>query len=129
MLEGYIVWLLRWHKLVVVGSIIVTVALSYGAVRLTITNDTRAYFSEDNPQLAAFDALEAVYDKQETINFVVVAKHGDVFDRETLTLMWQLTELGWQVPYSRRVSSLANYQHTTAVDDDLVVPGSRSTPG
>ena len=121
MLERYIAWLLRWHKLVVVVSIMVTAGVSYGAVRLTITNDTRAYFSEDNPQLAAFDALEAVYDKQETLDFVVVAKEGDLFDRETLTLLWELTELGWQAPYSRRVSSLSNYQHTTALDDDLFV--------
>ena len=35
--------------------------------------------------------------------------------------MWELTELGWQAPYSRRVSSLANYQHTMAVEDDLFV--------
>ena len=121
MLERYIAWLLRWHKLVVVVSIIVTAGLSYGASRLTITNDTRAYFSEDNPQLAAFAALEAVYDKQETIDFVVVAKDGDLFEREALTALWELTELGWQAPYSRRVSSLVNYQHTRAVDDDLFV--------
>ena len=86
-----------------------------------ITNDTRAYFSEDNPQLAAFDELEAVYAKQETLDFVVVAKEGDLFNRGSLTLMWELTELGWQTPYSHRVSSLANYQHTTVFDDDLVV--------
>ena len=77
MLERYITWLLRWHKLVVVASVVLAMVLGFGAGRLTITNDTRAYFSEDNPQLAAFDALEAVYDKQETIDFVVVAKEGE----------------------------------------------------
>ena len=32
-----------------------------------------------------------------------------------------LTEAGWQAPYSRRVDSLANFQHTTAEGDDLYV--------
>ena len=98
-----------------------TVGLSYGASRLTFTNDARAYFSEDNPQLAAFDALKAVYDKQETVGFVVVAKEGDLFTVKILTLIRELTELGWQAPYSRRVSSIANYQHTWAVGDDLFI--------
>ena len=121
LLEGYIAWVLRWHKHIVVASVVVTMVLGYGAGRLTLTNDTRAYFSEDNPQLVAFDALEAVYDKQQTLDFVVVARDGDLFDRKKLTLIWELTELGWQAPYSRRVSSIANYQHTSAVADDLVV--------
>ncbi|MEM7542258.1 MAG: MMPL family transporter, partial [Pseudomonadota bacterium] len=47
--------------------------------------------------------------------------NGDAFDVETLTLLAELTERAWQVPYSRRVSSLANYQHTWAQDDDLIV--------
>ena len=51
----------------------------------------------------------------------MVAEEGNLFDREILTLLWELTELGWQAPYSRRVTALANYQHTTALDDDLFV--------
>ena len=49
LLEGYIAWVLRWHKHIVVASVVVTMVLGYGAGRLTLTNDTRAYFSEDNP--------------------------------------------------------------------------------
>ncbi|EGQ9302868.1 MMPL family transporter, partial [Vibrio vulnificus] len=48
-------------------------------------------------------------------------KSGDVFDQRTLTQIQEMTEQAWQVPYSSRVDSLANYQHTEAVDDDLLV--------
>lgn len=35
--------------------------------------------------------------------------------------MADLTSEGWQAPYSRRVTSLANYQHTYAIGDSLFV--------
>jgi len=102
--------------------------LSYGALQLTVTSDMRAYFSDDNPQLQAFDRLENIYDKQDNLDFTVVANDGDIFDKETLTLIWELTELGWQVPYSRRSSSIANFQHTQAVGDELFVADLISDP-
>ena len=121
MFERYIRALLRWHKAVVIGCVMVTGALSYGALRLTVTNDMRAYFSDHNPQLQAFDALENIYDKQDNVDFTVVAKNGNIFTEELLTLLWELTELGWQVPYSQRSSSLANFQYTWSEGDDLHV--------
>lgn len=121
MFERYIRALLRWHKAVVIVCVMVTGALSYGALRLTVTNDMRAYFSDHNPQLQAFDALENIYDKQDNVDFTVVAKNGNIFTEELLTLLWELTELGWQVPYSQRSSSLANFQYTWSEGDDLHV--------
>ena len=35
--------------------------------------------------------------------------------------MEELTEMGWQLPYSIRVDSLSNYQHTEVDADDLIV--------
>ena len=61
------------------------------------------------------------FNLQEVIRHVLVPMDGDVFDRETLALILELTDAGWQVPYSRRVNSLANYQHTVADGDDLIV--------
>ncbi len=45
----------------------------------------------------------------------------EVFTPEILKLIQNLTVDSWQVPYSSRVDSLANYQHTEAVEDDLLV--------
>ncbi len=78
--------------------------LSIGAARLTFTNDLRVYFSKDNPQFVAFKALEHSFNKQDTLHLFIVARNGDVFDRKTLTLVTELTEFGWLVPYSVRVN-------------------------
>ena len=121
MFDRYINWIIGNHRAVVCAAIAVVVFLSYGITGLTITNDMRAYFSPDNPQLQAFDTHENVYDKQDTVSFVVVAREGDIFTRKNLTLLAALTELGWQAPYSRRSSSIANHQHTWAVDDEMFV--------
>ncbi|MDH3888160.1 MAG: MMPL family transporter, partial [Gammaproteobacteria bacterium] len=39
----------------------------------------------------------------------------------TLNAIARLTEESWQIPYSLRVDSITNYQHTEARDDDLLV--------
>ena len=47
--------------------------------------------------------------------------NGKVFTTETLSAVQWLTEQAWQIPYSSRVDSVTNYQHTYAEYDDLVV--------
>ncbi len=128
MLETYTDWLLRRHRIVVLVTLLAGLLLSIGVARLTFTNDLRAYFSEDNPQFLAFKALEHSFNKQDTLNLYVVARDGDVFDRKTLTLVTELTEFGWQVPYSVRVNSLANFQYSHADGDDLFLSDLISDP-
>ena len=129
LLEAYINWVLARPKSILAGCIAISALLVAGVPGLGLTNDMRAYFSDDNPQLAAFNALEDIYDKQDNVYFFVVPEKGDVFNRQVLTLIWELTELGWQVPYSRRANSLANYQHTYASEDALVVESLIPDPG
>ena len=121
LVDAYIRWVLKWPKSILVASVTATMLLVAGLPGLGLTNDMRAYFSDDNPQLTAFNALEDIYDKQDNVYLFVVADSGDIFDKQTLTLIWELTELGWQVPYARRASSIANYQHSYASADALVV--------
>jgi predicted RND superfamily exporter protein len=44
-----------------------------------------------------------------------------VFSRATLEAVEWLTEKAWQVPYSIRVDSLSNFQHTRGQADELIV--------
>ncbi|MHC4545871.1 MAG: MMPL family transporter, partial [Planctomycetota bacterium] len=48
-------------------------------------------------------------------------KDGNVFTGKTLAVVEELTEASWQMPYSRRVDSVTNFQHTRAEEDDLIV--------
>ncbi|MGI9334521.1 MAG: RND family transporter, partial [Gammaproteobacteria bacterium] len=121
-------YILDHPKRVIVCTLIAVAFVFAGAARLTLTNDMRAYFSDDNPQLAALDEIEAVFEKQDNALFLIVAREGDLFNRRSLTLLHELTTLGWQSPYSRRVDALANYQHTRAEGDELIVEDLVSNP-
>ncbi|EPI2081592.1 efflux RND transporter permease subunit [Vibrio vulnificus] len=102
-------------------SLIAIVATAIGAKNLYFRGDYNIFFDGSNAQLQAFDEIQTTFAKTDNIALVLAPKSGDVFDQRTLTQIQEMTEQAWQVPYSSRVDSLANYQHTEAVDDDLLV--------
>ncbi|EGQ9882204.1 efflux RND transporter permease subunit [Vibrio vulnificus] len=102
-------------------SLIAIVATAMGAKNLYFRGDYNIFFDGSNAQLQAFDEIQTTFAKTDNIALVLAPKSGDVFDQRTLTQIQEMTEQAWQVPYSSRVDSLTNYQHTEAVDDDLLV--------
>ena len=120
-LERYIAAILHRRWLVVVLATLVMLAITAGARFITVTNDYRVLFSEDNPQLAAFDALENTYSVSNAALIAIAPRDGSVFTREALGAIEELTEAAWRAPYSSRVNSLTNYTHSEAFEDDLVV--------
>jgi predicted RND superfamily exporter protein len=92
-----------------------------GSRFLGFSDDSRIFFSEDNPQLDAYDALEAIYTKNDHILFVLEPEDGDVFTRRTLAAVEELVREAWQIPHAQRVDGLTNFQHTEAEGDDLLV--------
>jgi predicted RND superfamily exporter protein len=92
-----------------------------GLPRLRLNNDSRVFFSERNPQLQAFEALEKIYTKENSVLFIVAPRDGDVFSRETLPAVQWLTEAAWKMPYASRVDSITNFQHVHAREDDVIV--------
>jgi hypothetical protein len=86
-----------------------------------ISNDTRVFFAEENPDYQALKALEDTYSKEQGIFFVLAPKGGTVFTRDALRATAELTEAAWHIPHSIRVNSLANFQHARAEGDDLIV--------
>lgn len=121
MIVRYTEWLLKWKYLVVAVSILVMLLLAAGVTRLAFTNDYRVFFSEENPQLLAFENLQNTYTKNDNVMFVITPKDGKVFSAETLTAVRDITKQSWQIPYSIRVDSVTNFQHTRAEQDDLIV--------
>ena len=109
----------RW-PVVVLGALCM-LALTAGVPRIGVTNDHRILFDEGNPQLAALDALEATFSESKAAFIAIAPRDGSVFTRETLGAIEELTEAAWRVPYSTRVDSLTNYNHSEAVEDDLAV--------
>lgn len=119
MLTRYTNWLIQQHKLVVILSLFFVIAIGTGVKNLSSTNDFRVYFSQDNPQLVAFETLEKTFGKQDSLFFFIQPKDENIFSQQALTLIWELTEKAWNLPYAQRVNSLTNYQHTAVDGDDL----------
>ena len=117
----FIDWVLKHKFIVILLSVMTIVATASGVRLLTFSNDYRMFFSEENPQLQAFESLQNTYSKTDNVLFVLSPKDGDVFTRETLDTVEWLTRESWQIPYSIRVDSISNYQHTEAEEDDLLV--------
>ena len=110
---------LRW--LIVLITIVSVVGAGYGMGRLGFESDDRVFFSSDNPQLLALEEFENTYNKESNVMVVIEPKEGDIFTASTLNAIEELTEDSWQLPYSSRVDSITNYQHTQVEEDDLVV--------
>ncbi len=121
MVERYAKWLIRNRWLVLVLTLGWVVLAASGVRFLSFSNDYRVFFSEENPRLLAFEELQNTYAKNDNLMFVVTPKDGDVFTPQTLSFIEDLTNEAWQTPYSTRVDSITNYQHTYSEYDDLVV--------
>jgi predicted RND superfamily exporter protein len=114
-------WVVRYRWLLIITAILVLVGATSGVRYLSFNYDTRVFFSEENPQLQALEELENTYNKISNVLFVVAPKNGDVFTPEALAAVEELTEKSWRMPYSSRVNSITNFQHTRAEEDELVV--------
>ncbi|MDJ0840722.1 MAG: MMPL family transporter [Acidobacteriota bacterium] len=80
----------------------------------------RIWFRESDSLLKKFDAFERRFGNDENVAVIVHSPSG-IFDKESVTLVQELTEAMWLVPEIIRVDSLANYNWTHAEGDDLIV--------
>lgn len=114
-------WVLRHRWMVIIFSVVLTLAAAFGGQYLTFDNDSRVFFSKDNPQLQAFDAMERTYSKSDNVMFVITDPSGDLFNNKTLSAIEWLTEESWKTPHSSRVDSITNFQYTYADGDEMIV--------
>ncbi len=114
-------WVVKQRWLLIAATLLIVIATASGARFLSFNSDMRVFFGKDNPQLQALDALEATYTKNENVIFVTAPRDGNIFTRESLAAIEELTEAAWQIPFSSRVDSVTNFQHTRAEEDDLIV--------
>ena len=107
--------------LVLLISILLVLSTAYGAKNLIFKGDYKVFFSEENPQLTAFESVQEIYSKSDNVAFILEPTNGDIFTKENLAAVYWLTTESWQVPYSTRVDSISNFQYTVAEEDDLIV--------
>ncbi len=114
-------WVTNNRVLTLVVSLVIAMGAASGGQFLGFTNDYRVFFSGDDPHLQAFENLQDTYTKNDNVLFVIAPDDGKVFTRDTLAAIADITDRAWETPFSIRVDSLSNYQHTEAEGDDLVV--------
>ncbi|RMH20099.1 MAG: hypothetical protein D6698_04750, partial [Gammaproteobacteria bacterium] len=114
-------FIVRFRWILVLLLPIIAIALGSGGKNLKFSTDYRVFFSEDNPELLAFEKLEKTYTKNDNVMFILTPKDGTVFTPRTLHAIEQITEEAWQIPHSLRVDSLSNFQNTESEEDDLYV--------
>ncbi len=119
--KRYAEWVVAYRWPVIAVTLVLVAIAASGSLFLTFTSDYLEYFSEDNPQFVAFEELGNTYGQSENVLFLIVPDDGDATSEQALSAAVWLTERAWQTPYSRRVDSIANFQHTTADGDDLLV--------
>lgn len=107
--------------LAILGVFLLVATATYGVSFLTFESDYRVFFGKENPQLTAFEKMQQTFTKNDNVIYVIAPKNGVVFDHKTLTAVHWLTNEAWQIPYTSRVDSITNYQHTVADGDDLYV--------
>ena len=114
-------WVLKYPWWVLLGNLLLVALMSAGLSKLYFRGDYRIFFSDDNPQLIAFEQMQDEFNKSDNMILAIASKDGSVFTAATLTLLKQLTDEAWQTPHSIRVDSITNFQHTEADNDDLIV--------
>lgn len=124
-----------WHPIVDVAAgyivknrfvlalicVVLFAVVAVGFKNFGLAADYKSFFDKDNPQMLAFEAMQASYSKNDSILLVIAPEDGEVFQRKYLEMIEKLTERAWHTPYAKRVDSLANFQHTSVEGDDLDV--------
>ena len=110
------------HPIIVIFlSLLLVVASVIGIRNIGFSTDYRVFFSEQNEQLLAFEELQNTFSKNDNIFVVIHDEDKSLFNPTSLSAIELFTEEAWQTPFSIRVDSLTNFQHTTAGDNDLIV--------
>lgn len=91
----------RW--LILLAAILITFGIGSGMSKLEFANNYRTFFSDENPELAAFENLQATYTKNDNILFVLEPSEDTAFTNNTLAAVEALTAEAWKIPHAIRV--------------------------
>ena len=121
MIKKYAEQVMKFRWLIIVLSFMAILAAAGGGKNLFFNNDYRVFFSPEDAHLQAFEKIQDTYTKNNSVLMVVAPDDGVVFKPETLAAIEDITERAWQTPFSTRVDSLSNFQHSQSIDDDMSV--------
>lgn len=121
MIEKLIDFIFEKQKLTTLFVTLLLVGSTFGLGKLYINNDFKVFFSAEDKNLLAFEALQKRYTKSNNLLIALAPNDKNIFSKKTLAALEDITQKAWKTPYSTRVDSITNFQHSEANGDDLVV--------
>lgn len=115
------IMLYKWRWMTSLLVLIPIYFLYTGQQYLGVAADYKVWFVDKNPELSDFVEIQKTYNKSDNVIFLIEAKDGEIFSADILHDLEWLTKEAWKVPYSIRVESITNYQHTFANGNELIV--------
>src|SRR5215212_9635513 len=112
-------WIIRKRWFVISLMVLVAIGAASGMRHLRINNDYHEFFSDENPQLKAYDGLQQKYTKDDNVYIMLQPESGDVFTKQTLQAIESLVDRAWKTPYSSRVDAITNFQKVYASQDNI----------
>ena len=107
--------------LFITASLLLVVILGKGVTSVTFNPDMERFFPTDHFATSLSNEIDDTFIRTDNIVIAINAKKDSIFSKRTLSLIENLTEKSWTVPYSIRVDSLTNYSYVRSVGDDLLV--------
>jgi len=107
-------FLVRYRLWLFLASLLMVGMAATGFSRLEYVADYKIFFAPDDPHLRAFEDLQDTFSRVDNVVFVLEPKNGKVLSPEGIHALQWITEAGWKLPFSIRMDSLANFQHTRA---------------
>jgi uncharacterized protein len=122
----------RYPKTVLVLWTMLFVGMLIGCMRLTVSYDTRIFYSEQNEFLLQLRDFERKFSHNNNVLFVISTRGNGVetiATPATLQALVDLTDRAWRLPHSLRVESLSNFPKVVSDEDAFSVEEMVSDPG
>lgn len=118
-IEKYIALLISHRfKSIFLLSILI-LFISSGMRFLETPSGYRGFVENEFTHYKNITNLEEKYGQIDVLSYAIKADKGDIFQKDVLLLIDELTDNSWQTPYSSRVESITNHQYTKVNGDDI----------
>ncbi|NRB42597.1 MAG: MMPL family transporter [Pseudomonadales bacterium] len=111
---------LQYRWVLFILSLLLIATSVTGFANFKFDASVRSFFADDYVYYKEFIEFEELYG-EEQVAMIMLSPGDDVASPEFLQHLMVLTQKAWTLPYVGRVNSIANYQHTYAADDELIV--------
>ena len=102
-------------------SLILITLVAAGVARLEFSSDNRAFFGDDNPDVARLQAMAESFAGAGTLSLMIRVSDGDLFTAERLQRLEEMRLAAADLPGILRSDALTNHVRATSREDVLVI--------